>query len=101
MAFEVPNHTQTPNSFFDDSLSQIKSLCELKVVLAVIRKTFGWQKRSERISLTQLEACTGLTRQGVQKGIKLALEHRYVQREAVGQGFCYSLVLGNRIDQST
>jgi phage replication O-like protein O len=93
--FEKPNHTQTPNSFFDESLKQIKSLCELKVVLTVIRKTFGWQKRQERISLSQLEAVTGLTRQGVQKGVKLAIEHGFIERRAVGQGFVYSLVLGN------
>lgn len=93
--FEIPNHTQTPNTFFDVSLKEIKSLCELKVVLTVIRKTFGWQKRRERISLTQLEAMTGLTRQGVQRGVKLAVEHGYIERQAVGQGFFYSLVLGN------
>ena len=93
--FEKPNHTQTPNTFFDESLKDIKSLCELKVMLVVIRKTFGWQKRRERISLSQLEGCTGLTRQGVQKGVKLAVEHGFIERQAVGQGFYYSLVLGN------
>ena len=98
--FELPNHTQTPNSFFDQSLKEITSMCELKVVLAVIRKTFGWHQREERISVSQLERVTGLSRQGVQNGITLALEHGFIKREAVGQGFSYALVLVNKVDHA-
>ena len=98
--FEIPNHTQAPNSFFDDSLGKIKSLPELKVILAIIRKTFGWHKRQDKISLSQLEELTGLKRQSVQRGIDLALEHGFIEREPAGQGFLYSLNLVTPSDQS-
>lgn len=91
--FEIPNHTQTPNSFFDESLKEIGSLMELKVVLAIIRQTFGWQKRKDRISISQLEQITGLPRRSVQRGISQALEHQYIEREPIGQSFLYSLKL--------
>lgn len=100
--FEVPNHTQTPNSFFDKALPQIKSLAELKVILAIIRYTFGWRKMSDKISLTQLQQATGMTRQGVANGLKLALEHGLIERKQAGNSFSYSLsLLVNEIDQST
>jgi hypothetical protein len=99
--FEIPQHTQTPNSFFDETLPQIKSIAELKVMLAIMRMTFGWRKFSDTISMSQLEKLTGLTHQGVANGIALALEHEFVERHPVGQSFSYSLKLVNEIDQSS
>lgn len=98
--FEVPNHTQTPNTFFDVSLPEIKSLTELKVVLAVIRQTFGWQKKADRISLSQLQRLTGLSRESVSIGIQAALEHKYIERKAVKNGFVYNLKVVRNSDQS-
>lgn len=98
--FEKPNHTQTPNTFFDVSLPEIKSLVELKIVLAVIRQTFGWQKDADRISLSQLQRLTGLSRESVSIGIQLALDHGYVERKPVRNGFLYNLKLVRNSDQS-
>ena len=98
--FEKPNHTQTPNSFFDESLRHITSLPELKVVLAVIRKTLGWQKEKDRISMSQIRDLTGMKQQSVKRGIDLALEHGFIEREPVGQHFVYSLKLVTPCDQS-
>ena len=61
MPFESPNHTQVPNDLFDSILCDI-GYAELKVTLAAIRKTLGWQKRSDKISLSQMEKMTGLSR---------------------------------------
>lgn len=98
--FEKPNHTQTPNSFFDESLKYISSLPELKVVLAIIRKTLGWQKEKDRISMSQIRLMTGLAQQSVKRGIDLALKHGFIVREPVGQHFVYSLKLVTPCDQS-
>lgn len=99
--FEIPNHTQTPNSFFDIVMPQLKSIAELKVILAITRLTFGWQKRADRISMSQLRKVTGLTHQGVQNGIDLAIEHGFIERQPSGQAFIYCLKLVNEIDQSS
>jgi phage replication O-like protein O len=98
--FEKPNHTQTPNSFFDESLKHISSLPELKVVLAIIRKTLGWQKNKDKISMSQIKEMTGLQQQSVKRGIDLALEHGFIDREPCGQQFFYSLKLVTPRDQS-
>jgi len=90
-----PNHTQTPNIFFDESLAKIKSFAELKVILAVIRQTFGWHKDSDKLSHSQLAKTTGLTRRGTINGIERALEEGYLEREPSGQSFTYRLALVN------
>lgn len=100
MAFPKPNFTQTPNLFFDDSLPKIKSFAELKVVLAVVRQTFGWRKESDKLSHSQLANLTGLTRRGVINGVNMALEHGFLEREASGQTFIYRLALVNSVHQS-
>lgn len=65
---KTPNYTQTPNELFDE-LMKILNDSELRVFLAIIRKTFGWNKKRDRISITQIEEITGLSRQGVLNGL--------------------------------
>src|SRR5712692_7217559 len=52
--FRSPNYTQVPDEFFDELLAAL-SLGELKVLLYVMRRTFGFKKGSDRISKSQLE----------------------------------------------
>jgi phage replication O-like protein O len=92
------NYTRTPNAIFDTYLAAITSLCELKVVMAIVRKTYGWQKEQDSISLSQLEEITGLSREGVIQGVKKACKRGLVDRKASGQGYVYQLkipVIGN------
>jgi len=79
MAFESPNYTQVPNDLFDDKMSRM-GYAELKVVLAVCRYTFGYHQTERRISLTKLEAMTGLTRHSVIQGAMEAENHGHIQR---------------------
>lgn len=90
-AIPPPNYTQAPNAFFDDILPEITSLSELKVTLAIMRQTFGWHKAEDRISLSQLEELTGLSRESVADGIKRAMKRGTVGRRKVGQGYVYGL----------
>lgn len=48
-----------------------------KLVLAIIHKTWGWQKQSTAISLTEFTKLTGLSRRGVIDAIR-QLEERGV-----------------------
>ena len=59
--FEAPNHTQVPNDLFDVYLPQLKA-AELRVLLAVIRQTIGFQRKKRRMSVTFLAGATGLSR---------------------------------------
>jgi phage replication O-like protein O len=51
--FPFPNTTQIPNDVFDTLMPQLSG-GELKVLLYICRRTFGFQKDSDRISLSQI-----------------------------------------------
>jgi hypothetical protein len=86
--FQFPNTTQIPNQVFD-SLMPYLSGGELKVLLYICRRTFGFRKESDSISLTQiahgittkagrvLDQGTGLSKRQVQRALR-ALEGRQV-----------------------
>jgi phage replication O-like protein O len=92
---EQNGYTRTPNSILD-RMACMKEV-ELRVVLAVIRKTTGYQKERDRISLSQFEDMTGLSRQGVLDGITLAIEHGHITRTPDRQWFVYQVV--NTVDR--
>jgi len=68
---------------------------EFRIVLAIARKTFGWHKREDQLSLTQLKKLTGLSRPSIVKGIALAIEHEWIARRPKGQSFLYSLLVND------
>ena len=73
--FARPNTTPTPDEIFDRFLHDLTH-SELKVILYIIRRTYGFRKSSDRISLKQitdglvtrggkrLDHGTGLSRRG-------------------------------------
>lgn len=64
MKISIPNFTQTPNEIFDEWLP-VLSHVELKVLMVIMRKTFGWHRIRDRISLSQLEKITGSKRYAI------------------------------------
>jgi Bacteriophage replication protein O len=53
LGFYTPRYTQVPDELFDELLSELSG-AELKVLLYVIRRTFGFKKDSDLISLSQM-----------------------------------------------
>ncbi len=51
--FSSPNYTQTPNELFDQLMPHLNE-GELKVLLYIIRRTFGFQRESDTISIKQM-----------------------------------------------
>lgn len=98
MKIALPNYTQTPNDLFDYWLPHLNE-SELKVLLVIIRKTFGFHKHKDRISLSQLEKFTGLTRANVCKGIQSLIGKGVVLKEITGifgkEEVFYSLIVGD------
>jgi hypothetical protein len=86
--FQFPNTTQIPNEVFDSLMPHLSG-GELKVLLYICRRTFGFRKDSDSISLTQiahgittkagrvLDQGTGLSKRQVQRALRL-LESRKV-----------------------
>jgi phage replication O-like protein O len=56
--FSRPNFTPVPDELFDDLLSDLSG-AELKVLLYIVRRTFGFKKDADTISLNQM--LTGIT----------------------------------------
>src|ERR1700730_9963390 len=50
--FEDPSYTQIPDAFFDQVMCHLAE-AELRVCLYIMRRTFGFKKRSDTISFNQ------------------------------------------------
>lgn len=77
--FQSPNYTQTPNDLFDSLLPEM-GLAELKVVMCVIRHTFGYHREEIKLSLRDIARFTGLTANSVMDGATQAENHGLIER---------------------
>jgi len=74
---------QTENGFtrIANEILEMLSLCtltggQLRVIWVVIRKTYGYRKKQDYISLSQFEKYTGLTRGNVCTILKYLVSHK-------------------------
>ena len=79
--FTSPNYTQVPDELFDILMPQLSD-AELRVLLYIIRRTFGFKRDSDTIALSQmvsgittkegqvLDSGTGLSKSTVARGLK-------------------------------
>ena len=81
--FTSPNFTQTPNDLFDILLRDMGE-AELKVVLAVVRGTFGWHRDGFTLSLAKMAEQTGLSINGVIAGAVAAEKRGLLRRLTSG-----------------
>jgi phage replication O-like protein O len=80
------NFTQVPNDILDALARTDLSQNESKIVFLVIRKTFGWHKKTDWISLSQIEEGTGIAKPNIcrslralkRKGIIVRQDHRHI-----------------------
>jgi hypothetical protein len=88
--FSLPTYTQVPDELFDRLMPHLTE-AELKVLLYIVRRTFGFKKITDDISLSQLVAGittrdgtlldegTGLTRRAVLKALKSLKEQGIIE----------------------
>lgn len=91
MKIEKPNYTQIPNSILDSANEFRPS--EFIVLMVICRKTFGWHKEKDVLSLTQLEALTGLSRHTVIDAINGLRERGIIFSRATKFGTEYSVLV--------
>lgn len=94
-----PNFTQTPNVFYDEIMSEL-GYAELKCLLYIFRRTYGFHKQSDRISLSQfvdgiegLDNGTGLAKKNVYPALESLVEKKLVKKDTTGNTTRYSLYL--------
>ena len=90
--YASPNYTPVPDELFDEQLPDLSG-SELKVLLYIIRRTFGFKKDSDNISLNQLlngittkegivlDRGTGLTKKTLLEAIKSLVEKNLILTE--------------------
>jgi DNA-binding MarR family transcriptional regulator len=108
----TPNTTQVPDQYLDELLAELTG-AELKVLLYITRRTFGFKKQSDNISLSQLlkgittkdhrvlDKGTGLTKPTLLKALRSLQEKNIIRterRRSEGRGdesTAYSLVFAD------
>lgn len=63
MAIQSINHTQISNDFIENHMKHLSGGAT-KVFLAISRKTIGWHKETDSISIAQIMYITGLSNRG-------------------------------------
>jgi len=112
--FKSPQYTMVPDELFDRLLPYL-SPSELKVLLYLVRRTFGFKKDSDTISLSQIcngiktrtgkviDNGTGLSRPAVIKGLKalennnIIIAHRSKNYKGEKQTNTYSLNIMHKV----
>lgn len=81
--------------FRDEILDHIMPNCQpntWKVVCATIRKTVGWNKKQDKISMSQYQEITGIkSRPTLINAIQDALDKGFIIREENGNSFVYQI----------
>jgi len=87
-----PNYSPIPDDYIDFAMATLKG-AEFKVLMYIARRTFGFKRQSDRISLTQIcsgiarkdgtiiERGTGLSRQGAVSAIHSLIDQGYIHEE--------------------
>jgi hypothetical protein len=110
--FKEPRYTPIPDEFFDEVAPNLTE-AELRVALYVLRRTFGFKKQSDAISLSQmsdgittrdgrvLDHGTGMSRSAVWRGSKGLVEKgilvvsRQISRDGDNEANVYQLRFAN------
>ncbi len=82
-----PNTTQIPNFVLDKLMCKYsKTPARFFVLLAIIRKTYGWQKHEDLLSLSQIILLTGLSKNAVKDALKYLQKEKLIKLLSKGSG---------------
>jgi phage replication O-like protein O len=86
-------YTKIPNKILDNS--HLYTPAEFKVLLAICRKIYGWHKKEDRISYSQITKMTGLSISGVIKSLDKLVDMGAITREKLKNGYKYTIPLSD------
>lgn len=76
----IPNSFQVPNDLVDEEMKNM-SIGEIKCYLVIIRKTVGWHKEFDAISVSQFVKFTGLSNRVVIKACKTLVDKGIIEKK--------------------
>jgi hypothetical protein len=92
------NHKHT-NWLFDEVMPRVDANA-FRIICIVARKTWGWNKNTDTISVSQFVKLSGIkTRTTALKAIGSALESGFVARSKVGQSYVYQMRFNEKLVQ--
>lgn len=101
MKIPAPNYTHTPNVCFDEIFKTLTE-GELRVILVIIRQTFGWHKNYDRISLNQLAEKSGMERKSVCRSLNSLIKKNLICKRKIGdpgKEKCYYNLVMEQVNQ--
>ena len=89
----MSGYTKIPNWLFDEIMPKCGNASEWLIVCVIARKTFGWGKKSDVISYSQLKKASGIgSRATIKKSLFSLIDSGIIIREqSEGQGIAYSI----------
>lgn len=79
------NYTEVPNIVFDELIPKIPNMSALKCYLALIRKTWGWEKVGDWLVMSQLIKLTKLSRPSITAGMRWLEDYGYIWTVKAGR----------------
>jgi len=94
-------YTQIPNWYLDEVIPKLKAGASVRVLLLILRKTYGWHKEQDAISFSQFQKLCDLACDSVTNAIKEleTLNIIRVERHGKGKISVYSLVQDFQISE--
>lgn len=89
----TPNFTQVPNWILDEA--NRFTMPEFMILMIIARKTYGWHKDVDAISLSQLESQSGLNRNTIKNAIKGLIQKEVIVRLTGKIAYRYAIVGGS------
>lgn len=87
------NFTKIPNEILEAVLRQPLRITQLKAVLYIIRKTYGYQKQDDRISISMMAREAGCSRRAMVNAIHDLIKMGIVKVGPSGSGQVKSMMI--------
>lgn len=85
-------HTRIANELLE-ALARIRIRGEaMQVFWVILRKTYGYQKKSDIISLSQFSLATGIAKPSIVRAIKMLESMNLIYKKVNGEGVEYSII---------
>jgi phage replication O-like protein O len=74
-------HTRIANELLEAILAYPFNATELKIILSVIRKTYGWKRKTSHISYGLMTKLTGTDKRYIRRSLNKLIEHNVILKE--------------------
>jgi phage replication O-like protein O len=84
-------HVDIANEIAEALARTYLSSAESRILWAILRKTYGWHKKTDRISYSQLEDMTSMDRRHIAPALKRLISRQIITQTGNGQKLQYGL----------